>query len=62
MITAHEIVKFWLDEIGEARWYVPGEPRRFATVPTEQLLCVGFDMPPATLHGKSSMVLSGRPL
>ena len=25
MITANEIVKFWLDEIGEARWYLPGE-------------------------------------
>ena len=24
-------------------------------MPTELLLCVGFDMPPATLHGKSSL-------
>ena len=45
----------WYRPGNPARWYVPGEPRRFATVPTEQLLCVGFDMPPATLHGKSSL-------
>ena len=38
-----------------ARWYVPGAPRRFPTVPTELLLRVSFDMPPATLHGKSSL-------
>jgi hypothetical protein len=45
----------WYRPGNPARWYVPGAPRRFPTVPTELLLRVGFDMPPATLHGKSSL-------